>query len=141
MLLLGMSILSSCEKSEPTTNWLQGIWCLTCYDDYKTGEPIDSSDRIDEYFEFSSNFISLYTLNHSYNSYALFRDGVLTTPQDGYWEKSIEAKYSIEEGKIMISDIVVGSITKLSKDKVEIKNTGDWINYYAGIYERAKQLK
>ena len=100
MLLLGLSIVSSCEKSEPTADWAQGMWCLTSKEDSYTKEMVDASNKVAWYWELSSNgFFTYYDLRllpGGNNYYASYSNGVLTKPENTQWVKSMEGKYVIE---------------------------------------------
>jgi len=140
IITFAVCILTSCEKNEATSTWIQGMWCLTSREDYETGELKDSKNHVSWYWDLSSNgnFVYYQLKQDSSYQYASFSNGVLTKPQNTTWEKWMEGKYSLEDGKLYVADIVMYHITKISHDKARVDDS-DWL--VEGIAERVNKLQ
>ena len=126
----------SCEKTGFSLNWEEGIWCLTSEKDYETGQLHDARNDILWYWELSNGFFTYYELCN-YDDGATYNDGVLTTPKNANWTKALEGKYTLEDGRLLVSDMVMYHFTKLSKDKVKLD---DSTILAEGIAERVKKI-
>lgn len=126
MLLLGLSILGSCNKEEGggggsgnLASTIIGSWVIEW----------NSLDEIDYYIEFTKDKrATFYELSPS-GSWARYDNGVLYAPDGCEWEKVESFQYSIADGKLDIEQEMMNVfITKVNNDKLHVSWNGE--NYW-----------
>lgn len=146
MLLLGLSIFSSCSEVGGSTggnSWIVGDWCMT--NDAAFGDDYYYKGYIYNYFSFSKDgFMSYYEIEYNDDldlddKLAWFDNGTLYSKQSVSWEKLATVEYSIKNNQIISAGFVAGTIQKINNDKFVI--VGDYEFSSTKTYERIKSFK